>query len=109
MNSYRQKDRAVLIGVLWGCERPLKSTSEWLRICERPYCTAFLIKRTWANERSKGVEGGHILDMSAGNEGLSPRGDRPLSQTGDSRNDVTFSLRICTLSVVTAKLYVAMK
>lgn len=55
------------------------------------------------------VEGGRILDMNAGNEGLSPRSDRPLSQTGDSGNDVTFSLCVCTLSVVTAKLYVAMK
>ena len=48
------------------------------------------------------VEEGHILDMNAGIEGLSPRGDRPLSHTGDSRNDVTFSLCVCTLSVVTA-------
>jgi len=54
MNSYRQKDRAVLIGALWGSERPIKSTSEWLCRCEGPYSAAFHIKRTWANERSKG-------------------------------------------------------
>jgi hypothetical protein len=49
------------------------------------------------------VEGGRILDMNTGNEGLSPRGDQPLSQTGDSRNYVTSSLYVWPLSVVTAK------